>query len=146
MKVVYMCHGGFKIRGLGSGPLLKMGWGVGFQNWPTREKVVLELQITKKHVFFFFEDLFELHRSNNWSLYELPRPTIWGLSRSTYTYCPNMGVTPPSEKLHCSWTSSDILRFQPVLTGHSSPVTDNCPYRITFEALGYVLYMERMNF
>ena len=37
MKLVYMCHGGFKIGGLRSGPLLKIGGG-GFQNWLTREK------------------------------------------------------------------------------------------------------------
>ena len=52
MKVVYMCHGGFKNRGSGSGPLLKMG---SFQNLPTREKRVLELKITKKHIFLFLK-------------------------------------------------------------------------------------------
>ena len=35
MKLVYMCHGGFKNRGLRERPLTGNG---GFQNWPTREK------------------------------------------------------------------------------------------------------------
>ena len=49
MKVVYMCHVGFKNMGLDRDPLLKIG---GFQNWPTRGKGVLELILTKKHTFF----------------------------------------------------------------------------------------------
>ena len=42
MKVVYMCHGGFKNRGLRERLLTENG---GFQNW------LLELKITKKHIF-----------------------------------------------------------------------------------------------
>ena len=52
MKVVYMCHGGFKNRALRERPLTKKWGGGGFQNWPTRKKGVLELKITKKHIFF----------------------------------------------------------------------------------------------
>ena len=44
MKVVYMCHGGFKNRELRERPLLKMGGGGGFQNWPIRKKKKKVLQ------------------------------------------------------------------------------------------------------
>ena len=46
MKVVYMFHGGLKIGGLGSGPILKMG---GFQNWPTRETLCFGTTNNKTH-------------------------------------------------------------------------------------------------
>ena len=40
IKVVYMCHGGFKNRGLREWTVTENGGGGGggFQNWPTREK------------------------------------------------------------------------------------------------------------
>ena len=62
----YICATeGLKTGGMGSSPLLKIG---GFQNRPTREKGVLELKITRKHIFEN-EHFFELHRSKNlWSL------------------------------------------------------------------------------
>ena len=70
MKVVYMCHGRFKYRGRREWSLTENGaGGGGFQNWPTRDKGVLELKITKKRIFFLKEDLFDLHRSKKkWSL------------------------------------------------------------------------------
>ena len=39
MKVVYMCHGGFKNTGFRERPLTKYGGGgAGFHMWPTRDK------------------------------------------------------------------------------------------------------------
>ena len=48
MKVAYMCYGGLKIGGLESGPFWK--W-VAFRTGPHVKKGVLELKITKKHIF-----------------------------------------------------------------------------------------------
>ena len=65
----------------------------GFQNWPTREKKkVLEL----KKIYFFFEneDLFELHRSKTWRLYELPVPKMGGF-RGHIPVLSDYGSTPP---------------------------------------------------
>ena len=88
--MVLQAGGGFKIGGLGSGPFLKMGC---FQNRLTCEKRDFGAK-NKKETYFF-----------KWSLYELSRLTgvgvgvvggggRAGLSRGTYPYCPNMGVTP----------------------------------------------------
>ena len=49
MKMVYMCHGGFNNRGLREHPLTENGE---LSELPTREKTVLELNITKKHIYF----------------------------------------------------------------------------------------------
>ena len=150
-----MCHGGFKIRGLGSGPLLKMRggglselahtWKGGFGATNNKETYICFLKRR------FFSSC--THRKGGVFL-SYQCQTLGGLSRSTYPYCPNMGVTPPPRKLHCSWISSDILRFQSFLVDILSPVTDKCPFRVsgrermnfwstrvTFEARRYVLFI-----
>ena len=93
-----MCHGWFKNRktgGLGNGPLLKMGAG-SFQNWPTREKKkVLELKITKKHIYFFNMRIFSSYTGRKSGvLWSCQGGGGGGLSGGTYQYCPNMGVSP----------------------------------------------------
>ena len=60
MKVLYLCHGGFKNRLLREWPVTANGWGRGgggeaFRTGPhvkkKKKKKVLELKITKKHMF-----------------------------------------------------------------------------------------------
>ena len=60
MKVVYKCHGGLKIWGFGSGPLLKIG---SFQNWPTREK--MGFSVKNKETYTFFKDYTDIMRKSS---------------------------------------------------------------------------------
>ena len=103
MKVVYMCHGGFKNRALRERPLTKKGGGGAFRTGPHVKKGVLELKITKKHIFFKGGSFRAAQVENVESLGAAKAKNGGGggggLSRGTYPYCPNKGVPPPRE--HC---------------------------------------------
>ena len=96
IKVVYMsymCHEGLKIWGLGCGPLLKIGR-EGVRTGPHVNKRVLELKITKKHIFLKGVSFRATQVEKEESL-EAANTKNWGLPGGTYPYCPNMGVSLP---------------------------------------------------
>ena len=139
MKLVYICHTGFKNGGLRERPLTENGW---LSERPfTGRTGDFGAKITKKRIFFFFffenDGLFDLSRSEkrNKELYIFEEGVFWSgpcrkssvfrsgqgrkigggggggvLSRGTYLYCPYMGV--PNPQVPTYRPSMNILNKQ----------------------------------
>ena len=108
MKVVYMCHGGFEIGGLWSGPLLEMRC---FQNWPTRKKKGFG---AKNDTFFCLKRrIFSSCTGRKSGVFRSCQCRNGGLSRGTYPYCPNMGVweypPPPPGRNYIPYRNGNIV-------------------------------------
>ena len=101
MKVVYICvTNGLKMWGLRSGPSLKMG---GFRSGPAlKKRGILELRITKKHIFLKGGSFGGPRRLKEWGLKDQPRPKNGELS-TAHTHAAHIWEsTPPSPGLNPS--------------------------------------------
>ena len=108
MKVVYMCRPEFENGGGGlkERPSLKMG---GFQNRSTRETVkkgVLELKITKKHIFLLKRRIFSSCAGRKSGVFRSCQGQKWGAFGGHIPYCPNMGVCLPPHHHHPHTTTT----------------------------------------